>query len=235
MVITLAVLLVLGIGRVLSWSSDGSGGDDKAVQSAADTSPSADPTQKKTKRDKDKKNKGQKNKDKTPSPSPTPTPTPPAEPSGPCPDDDVTITPSIPSPVAGQDITVLLNFQTGTTEACTWHVSSETLELTISGGPDDIWSSRECPHAIPSTDIVIRRAQATAVPVVWNSKRSDEYCTNRTAWVLPGVYEAAAAAFGSDGTTVSFEMVAPTAPVITQMAEPTQKPGKNKNKNKNRD
>ncbi|MBJ7359792.1 hypothetical protein, partial [Nocardioides sp.] len=47
-VLTVAVLLVLGFGRVLSWSSDGSGGDgDTATQAGADTTPSASETSKK--------------------------------------------------------------------------------------------------------------------------------------------------------------------------------------------
>lgn len=230
-VLTVAVLLVLGFGRVLSWGSDASDGDaDQAVQAAADTkasgdaTPSASPSATKTK----KKNKN-KNKDKTPSPTPTPL----AQPTGPCPDADVTVTPSVPEPVAGRDVVVVLNLQTGTTEACTWHVSAETVTLSISDGPDDIWSSRECPHVIPSTDVVVRRAQATPVPVTWSSKRSDEYCTERTAWVLPGTYSLAAAAFGGEPTEVTFELVTPTAPVVTQTAEPTQKPKKGKNKNRN--
>jgi hypothetical protein len=220
-VITVAVLLVLGFGRLLSGGSDASGGDDQAVQAAGDSSPSADPTATKSKK---KKNKGKK--DKTPSATPTPTPTPPAQPTGPCPDDDVTVTPSVPDPVAGRDVTVLLNVQTMTTEACTWRVSPETVTLSIAAGPDDIWSSRECPHVIPSTDVVVRSATATAVPVVWNAKRSDEYCTNRTAWVLPGVHQFAAAAFGGEPTEVDVELVAPVAEVVTQAAKPTQKPAK---------
>ena len=231
-VITAAVLLVLGFGRLLSWGSDGSGGGDQAVQAAAGASPSADPTDKKSTKNKNKgkKNKDKKNKDKTPSATPTPL----AEPTGPCPDADVSVTPSIPAPVAGRDISLLLNFQTGVTEACTWHVSAETVTLTIGAGPDDVWSSNDCPGAIPTQDIVIRRAQVTPVAVSWNAKRSDEYCTNRTAWVLPGVYQFGSSALGGEPTTVDIELTVPPAEVITQTAEPTQKPDKGKNKGKNK-
>ena len=185
-----------------------------------------------TRRTKKNKGKGKKDKDKTPTATPTPTPTPLAEPSGTCPDSDVTVTPSIPEPVAGRDVTVLLNLQTGTTEACTWHLSAETVTLSIVDGPDDIWSTDECTQVIPSTDVVVRRAQATAVPVVWNSKRSDEYCTVRTAWVLPGVYTVRASVLGGEPTLVDFELTTPVAEVITQTAEPTQKPDKGKGKGK---
>jgi hypothetical protein len=239
-VLTVAVLLVLGLGRVLSWSSDGSGaGDDAARQVGADPSPSASETTKKPgKSNKDCKGKdrfrgGDKDKGKRkacqsaasdPTPTPTPTPTPPADPSGPCPDADVLVTPSVPDPVAGRDVTVLLNLQMGTTEACTWRVSSESVTLKIYAGADDVWSSRECPGAIPTQDVVIRREMATPVTVVWSSKRSDEYCTDRTAWAMPGLYGIAAAAFEGEPTDVTFELRAPTPAVVTQTAEPTQKP-----------
>lgn len=223
MVVSVAVLLVLGFGRVLSGGSDGKESGDQAVQAAADTSPSADPSDKQSKK---KGNKGKKDKDKTPKPSPTPTP--PAEPTGPCPDADVLVTPSVPTPVVGQDVMVLLNLQTGTTEACTWHVSADTVTLTIGAGPDDVWSSTECRGAIPSQDVVVRRTGATPVGVVWNAKRSDEYCTNRTAWVLPGVYQFGAAALGGEPTVVDIELTTPEAEVVV---ETTEKPDKGKGKN----
>lgn len=238
--LSVAVLLVLGFGRVLSWSSDASGGDeDKATQAAADTTPSAAETSKKADKKeckgKDRFRGGDKANGKRkacqgttsePPPPPTPTPTPPAEPSGPCPEADLWVTPSVPDPVAGRDVTIVLNLQTGTTEACTWRVSSETVTLNIYAGADDVWASRECPAAIPAQDVVVRREAATPVSVIWDSKRSDEYCTGRTAWALPGLYGLEAAAFGGEGTDVAFELRAPTPAVVTQTAEPTQKPDK---------
>jgi hypothetical protein len=239
-VLTVAVLLVLGLGRVLSWSGDGSDdGGDKATQAAADSKPSASASPKKPgKGEKDCKGrskyrggdkakgvrKGCQDSSVAPTVAPTPTPTPPAEPSGPCPDRDVLVTPSVPDPVAGRDVTVVLNLQMGTTEACTWEVSAESVTLKIYAGADDVWSSRECPGAIPTQDVVIRREVATPVTLVWSSKRSDEYCTDRTAWALPGTYGIAAAAFEGEPTDVAFELVAPAAPVVTQAPEPTQEP-----------
>ena len=241
MVLTVAVLLVLGIGRALSWSSDGSGGDgDRATQAAADSSPStAEGTRKNAgTRDCTGKNRfrgGDKAKGKRKAcqgstsavasqPALTPTPTPPATPTGPCPDADVLVTPSVPEPVAGRDVTILLNLQMGTTEACTWQVSAESVTLKIYSEADDVWSSSECPDAIPTQDVVIRREVATPVTLMWSSKRSDEYCTDRTAWALPGTYGIAAAAFEGEPTDVAFELVAPAAPIVTQTAEPTQEP-----------
>ena len=163
-VISVAVLLVFGFGRVLSWSSDGSGGgDDKATQAAADTSPSAAETTKKGEGKKDCKGKnkfrdGDRSKGKRkacqgtasdPAPTPTPTPTPPAVPSGPCPDADVFVTPAVPDPVAGRDVAIVLNLQMGVTEACTWRVSPDTVTVNVYAGADDVWFSRECPGSHP--------------------------------------------------------------------------------------
>ena len=121
------------------------------------------------------------------------------------------ITPTVPDPVAGRDVMIVLNLQTGVTEACTWQVSADTVTMKITSGPDDIWSSRECPKAIPTQDVVVRRAMATQVPVMWNSRRSDEYCSDRTAWALPGFYHVAAAALSGEPTDVQFELTAPLA------------------------
>lgn len=224
-VLTIAVLLVLGFGRVLSWSSDGSeGGEDQATQAAAGTTPTATPGEKKSKK-KTNKNKNNKNKDrdKDKTPTPTPTPTPLAAPSGPCPDSEVLVTPSLPDPVGGRDVTILLNFQMQTTEACTWRVSPETMEVKITSGVDVVWWSGECPAAIPTQDVVIRQAVPTPVTMLWSSKRSDEYCTNRTAWALPGAYTAAASALEGEPTHVDFELTAPVAAVVTQTAEPSER------------
>ncbi len=224
--ITVAVLLVLGFGRLLGGSSDGSEAEaDQATPVVANATPSAQTTKKKNKKNKDGKGKGdQGTKTPTATPTPTPTPTPPAEPSGPCPDADVLITPAVPQPVAGSDVTIVLNMQMGTTEACTWRVSSQSVTVKIYAGADDVWSTRECPATVPTQDVVLRRELATPVSIVWSSKRSDEYCTGRTAWALPGTYGVSAAAFEGEPTDVTFELTTPAAVVITQTAAPTQQP-----------
>ena len=232
MVLTLALVLVLGIGKALSWSSDGSD-DDAARQAGADTSAgtSEAPTQSPTPPKSDKPGKGKRSKTPTSSVEPTPTPPPLPLPTGPCPDNDVLITPTVPEPVAGRDVMIVLNLQSGVTEACTWQVSADTVTLKITSGPDDIWSSRECPDVIPTQDVVVRRAVATQVPVMWSSRRSDEECTNLTAWALPGFYHVAAAALSGEPTDVQFELAAPLPETVTQTAEPKQD-GKGKNKAK---
>lgn len=237
-VLSVAVVLVLGIGKVLSLGSDGSSSEDTAQQAGAETlaSPTAtvpvadaSPTGKKGRKGGKGKKGGKGGSGQTdaaaPVPTPTPTPTPVLpDPTGPCADDDVFITPTVPSPIGGSDVQILLNLQTRTSAACTWHLSADTMRLDIVSGSDQIWLSRECPAAIPEQDVVVRLASVTQVPVVWNARRSDEDCSDRTAWALPGFYHAKAAVLGGEPTDVQFELVAPAPVTVTQTAEPQPQP-----------
>jgi hypothetical protein len=225
-VLSLALLVFVGVGKVLSLGSDGSS-DDKAEQTGASslTSPTAtvpapQPTRKGGK-GKGHGGKGGKGGQSTATPTLTPTPTPVLpDPTGPCADDDVFLTPTIAAPVGGADITIMLNLQTKVAAACTWHVSPETVTMNIVSGHDKIWLSDQCPDAIPVQDVIVRLASVTQVPVVWSSRRSDDECSDRTAWALPGSYHAIAASRGGEEVDVQFELVAPAAPTVTQTAEP---------------
>jgi hypothetical protein len=228
-VLSVALVIFLGVGKVLDHGSDGSS-DDKAEQAGAETltSPTATvPVTEPTK--KGGKGKGNGNGGKghggkghqTPTPTPTPPPTPTLpDPSGPCADDDVYLTPSIASPIGGSDITIMINLQTRTSVACTWQVSPDTVTMNIVSGHDQIWLSKQCPDAIPVQDVVVRLASVTQVPVVWNSRRSDQECSDRTAWALPGFYHVRAAALGGEATDVQFELLAPAPATVTATADP---------------
>ena len=166
--------------------------------------------------------KGRKNRSKgTPAPPPEPVL---AEPSGPCANSDVVVTPALTTAVGGSDIPITLNARTQETEACTWTASAETMTVTITSGTDHIWSSRECPASIAPTDVVVRRAVDTPLTVTWHARRSDETCSPVPDYAYPGWYHVEAAALGGEPTDVQFELVAPEAPVVTKTVEP--KPGK---------
>jgi hypothetical protein len=236
-VVSVALLVFLGVGKVLGNGSDGSS-DDTAEQAGATTlaSPTAtvpvdEPTGKKSKRGKGKGRGNQASAAATATPSPTPPPTPVLpDPSGPCADNDVFITPTVPSPVGGTDVTVVLNLQTRAAEACTWQLSPETMRMNIVSGADQIWLSKECPDAIPTQEVVVRLASVTQVPVVWNARRSDEECSDRTAWALPGFYHVRAAVLGGEPTDVQFELLAPAPPTVTETAQPEGHGGGNDGK-----
>jgi hypothetical protein len=227
-VLSAALLVFLGVGKVLDHGSDGSS-DATAQQAGASTLssptatvPASGPTRKGGKGKGGKGhggNGGQGHQTPTPTPTVIPTPVLP-DPSGPCADDDVYITPSIAAPIGGSDITIMLNLQTRTAEACTWQVSPDMVTMNIVSGRDKVWLSKDCPDAIPAQDVVVRLASVTQVPVVWNSRRSDEECSDRTAWALPGYYHVRAAALGGEATDVQFELVAPTPATVTETAQP---------------
>ena len=141
-----------------------------------------------------------------------------AEPEGPCADEDVAITPVVKNAIAGADagIRLRLSLRTIESEACTWRVSPDTLTVKITSGDDDIWSTRQCPRAVRTRDVVVRRDVSSMVDVVWNGKRSDDECSRLTGWALPGWYHVAVAALAGEPSDVQFELEQPRR----QPAEP---------------
>lgn len=152
----------------------------------------------------------------TPTIEPTPTPPPLPEPSGPCPPEDVVVTPTVAAGIAADGLTINLELRTRTTEACTWTVSPETMTAKITSGPDDIWSSQQCPAAIPTSDVVVRNVEATVVPLVWNLRRSDADCSAQTDWARLGWYHVSTAALGGEPTSVQFELARQPQEVVTE-------------------
>jgi len=134
-----------------------------------------------------------------------------AEPSGPCVDSDVAVTPEVGTAVAGPQngADIVLSLRTLTAEACTWSVSPRTLSVKITSGSDDIWSSQQCPAAIPAQDVTVRRAVSTPVTIRWNARRSDEDCSTQAGWAMPGFYHVTAAALAGEPADVQFELVRP--------------------------
>ena len=229
MVLGIATLLVFGLGRILTAGSDASdsGSGDRAQQVAADPStPTAEETKK-------RKKKGKKHRTR-PTESATPTPIL-AQPTGPCANDDIVATPVVTDAVGGSDVLIAVELRTQESAACTWTVSPDALTLKITSGEDDIWSSRECPRAVPTRSLVVRQAVATKVGVRWNAKRSDDTCSVFTAWARPGWYHVVAAAYAGEPTDVQFELLKPEPEVVIKTVTPSPDPDdKKKNKKKNR-
>ncbi|ANH38122.1 hypothetical protein I601_1690 [Nocardioides dokdonensis FR1436] len=239
-VLLVALVLVFGTARLFGWGS-GDEAPEQAVQSAAaidtdqgagesaaggsslPTSDAADARGGKvTGQGKGKKGKGKKDE-----PAALP------QPQGVCLPSDVRVKPVVEDAVAGRQVRIALELQTQDAIACTWEVSPRQVTLKISSGPDEIWTSRQCPRAVPTQEVVLRSASTTSVDVVWSSRRSDEGCSRLTEWALPGFYHVAAAALAGEPRDVQFELEAPVAPTITAAPEPEQKDTKGtKNKNK---
>jgi hypothetical protein len=213
MVLATAVLLVFGIARVLGAGSDGSSQPEAQEQAkqvaAAPTTTLAFPEPSSTATE----SGGRRSEKKEPVPL--------AEPEGPCDDEDVAVTPTVEDPVAGRDVRIVLEMRTILSEACTWEVSPETLTLKITSGDDEIWTSRDCPHAIPDEEVTLRRDHTTRAEVIWEeAKRSDEECSKLTDWARPGWYHVAAAALAGEPSDVQFELQRPEPEHVTKTVEP---------------
>lgn len=224
-VLATALLLVFGIARVLTLGSDGSSTTPQARQAAAGTTPTTTTTVATTPSSAVSTKKHHKpGKGKT-SEAPVL-----AEPEGDCTDEDIAVTPEVKKAVAGPhgDVFIVLSLRTIESPACTWQVSHDTLTMKISSGKDDIWSSRQCPRAIPASSVVVRRDVSTTVGVTWSGRRSDEDCSRMTQWALPGYYHVTVAALAGEPADEQFELTAPTGPVVT--TSPTPHQGKHKHK-----
>jgi hypothetical protein len=151
-----------------------------------------------------------------------PTPVLPA-PTGRCSDDDVLVTPSVTGAQATRTVVIRLTLRTLVTTACTWRASPSSLQLKITSGADRIWSTIDCPHAIPVRDVVVRRDSDAVMDLAWNSRRSDDTCSGHTQWAMPGYYHVAVAALGGEPQDLQFALRKPR-PVPESTPTPTPTP-----------
>ena len=140
-------------------------------------------------------------------------------PNGECRDDEVSVVPTVPQAWGLQPIVIHLALQ-GLQPACTFKVSPESLVVKITSGNDRIWSSQDCPAAIPESDVVVRSGMATNVDLTWNGRRSDTGCPAQTDWADQGFYHVYAAALGSTPTDVQFEVTRAPTKTVTRTAKP---------------
>jgi hypothetical protein len=222
MVLGTALLLVVGIARLLGGGSDASSDGDTAAQVAADQTPSEVLTSSLPVTPSDSARKPGKHRPSGRQSSEAP---PLATPDGTCAGEDIAVTPKVENAVAGRDVLIVLQLRTLDSEACTWPVSSDALTVSITSGQDDIWSSRDCPHAVPVRDVVVRKAVTTNVGVTWRSaRRSGEECYLRTDWAMPGWYHVTASALGGEPSDLQFQLTTPVAGTVTETATPSNSP-----------
>ena len=107
--------------------------------------------------------------------------------------------------------------------------SAEAIAVKLTSGSDRVWTSQECPNAVPEEAVVLRQRQTTLVDVVWSGRRSDSDCSQATQWAEPGYYHVSAAAMGSEPESQQFELLAPAPVTITPT--PTPRPGERADEN----
>ncbi len=216
MVLGIAALLVVGIAQLLGGGGGGAPVRATPVAQTSRHSPAPRPTGAATTVPSGGVYSG------TPEPVTSPT-TAAVLPSGPCRAADLSVTPSVPRPVAGRDVSVVLDVQSVTSPACYWHLSGKSLALQITSGPDLIWTTVQCARMLPKEDLVVRNTQPTRVKLTWDARRSQPGCPRLTPWALPGTYHLKVAALGGRPQHTTFALVAPTAPEVTRTAQPKTK------------
>lgn len=236
LVLAVALLLVLGLGRLLNGSSDATSGGSPQAQTVAGqetTSASYGPPLPVAPTTPGRRHR----KGQTAGASPTAPITPtgvqtgsadPAatlpQPTGPCADSDVIVTPVTGSPAALSSVVIRLDFTTRTSLACTVAVSKETVALKLTGGKGFVWSTQQCPSALPTTTVVARRDVPGSVDVTWSGQASNSTCSDTASWARPGWYHAIGTVLGGAQTDVQFLLGPAVAATITRTASPTQSP-----------
>ena len=218
-VLALAATMVFVIANVLSGGSDAKDdGTAVARQASGETTPSQTITV-------SEHQKGRKTKrTKGAVQGPTFDPSVFADPEGNCEAADVRITPRIERAVAGQPVTIGLSLQTVQAEACYFRIGADKISLKITDGGREVWTSRECPGAIPSDSVVVRRVVATVVQMTWSpfpvGKFVGKQCPGTRDWLRPGTFTASAAALGGEPAETDFVLTAPVAETITRSPDP---------------
>lgn len=218
-VLALAATLVFVIANVLSGGSDGKDSGAPAAQQAAnETAPSQTITVSQR-----RGHKGKRHLSATQGPTFDPSVL--AEPDGNCEPADVRITPRVVGAVAGQPVTIGLGLQTVQSEACYFRVGSDKITLKITKAGREIWTSRECPGAVPSRSVVVRHVVATVVEMTWDGRESDSSCSHRRSWILPGDHlTVEASTLGGEPSGSAFALASPTPETVTVTPHPHRHP-----------
>ena len=217
--LSIAVALVVGIAQLLGISSDEPEAEVSASTVGSGTVPSPPVATSQARPGAEKKDRQRESKQRKPQRKKTRTPLP--EPTGPCEPSDVVVTPQVVGAAyAGSPVTIRLEVTTVETPACTYRVSPRNVAVKLVSGTDRIWSSQDCPSAVPEVDVIARQQVPGVAEMQWRGQRSDSGCTRTTPWALAGWYRAEAAAFGAEPTDVQFELLPAVAPTITPSPEP---------------
>ena len=197
----IVLLLIVGISRFFLNGSDAA--DDTATPVADE--PTATVTVTPTPRAKPSKEAGNAGKPKKPKSSAPP------EPTGECSPSDIVVEPAVSDGYSYDNVTIPLQLRTVKASACTWKLSADALQVRISQNSGDlVWSTVDCPKAVPTKEIVVRRDVVTTLPLTWTGRRvvAGE-CTGHGPWVKPNFFVIVAAALGGEPASATFGLYKP--------------------------
>lgn len=132
-----------------------------------------------------------------------------AEPKGRCDPEDIAVSPFVGQAGAWRANEMEFELKTRRTEACYWQVSARALTVAITNKYGEVWTSRQCPGAVPVSELVLRNDVGVKIALTWSGRLSDEECSNSTRWAAPGWYRLEAAAFGGEPGQVLFQLKRP--------------------------
>ncbi len=150
------------------------------------------------------------------------------QPQGACDPADVAVTPIVERANIGKPTRIILELTSAESPACTFEVSAESVAVNIStasAARELLWTTQDCPEALPETNVVARQDVPGRTVVVWDGRRSDGRCTGIPAFVLPGKYLVETVALG--GTvpeSTEFTMGGAVRPTLTRTVTPTPTP-----------
>ncbi|UDY23858.1 hypothetical protein [Nocardioides sp. Kera G14] len=156
--------------------------------------------------------------------SPAALPTPSAvlpTPTGRCSDDDVSVSATVGKAEATKRVYFALSVKTNVQAACLWQIGPKAVQVQVTSGSDRIWTTLDCPKAVPTQELTLRRDTPVVVAVKWNSRRSDDTCSDHTQWALPGYYHVQVAALGGEPTDIQFHLTKPVPVAPTPKATAT--------------
>jgi hypothetical protein len=97
---------------------------------------------------------------------------------GPCAPGDVAITVQVDGVTRGEAATATLSLTSLSTPACTLPVDSHAMVVRIvAKGGGVVWTSDDCPDAVPARQIVVRADPATTYRMAWDGHESVQGCT----------------------------------------------------------
>ena len=132
------------------------------------------------------------------------------EPSGDCEPTDLVVSPTVGAVGSDGAIGLTLALHTMDTPACNWQVSDHTMQVKITTRGKTVWSTADCPKAMPDQSVVVYRDTTTPVTMTWSGRFSSPGCPSHERWASYGNYTATAAIFGGEPGDDKFSLVAPS-------------------------
>jgi hypothetical protein len=120
-------------------------------------------------------------------------------PTGPCSPTDVAIAVQVAGVRQGEATTSTLSLTSRWAPACTLTVSPHSMVVRIvSKNGLLVWTSDDCPNAVPARQLVVRSERATIYRMPWDGHRSVEGCSSPGPPAAPGDYWFEVALLGAD-------------------------------------